>query len=286
MSGNRNGRKNGFPAWAVVAGIVTLFFALLLGCVSAPPAVVPPQAAPQTAAQRPSSISAEALGIYRTPEAMRKPPTDEELQVIDSAKTLLGQPPSSQVLVNGRKFTLDCIGTVSAIFYRLHIDVTKDFAKYTGTGVDRLFMSLREKGVLHTDKYPRPGDVVIWDNTWDANGDRDRTDDLRTHAGIVLAVDDDGTIHYIHENLHTGVVIEVMNLLHSDVYTDSSGKMLNSPLAIATTTGGPRPEHWVAGDLFDRFGDVLRVKNLYKVAEADWEDGEPQVLAMAQVLTW
>ena len=37
-------------------------------------------------------------------------------------------------------------------------------------------------------------DVVFWDNTWDANGDGDRTNDPRTHAGIVLAVDDDRLI--------------------------------------------------------------------------------------------
>jgi hypothetical protein len=218
--------------------------------------------------------------MYRTPEAARNPPSDDELQVIDSAKTLIGKPPNALVLVNGKKFVLDCIGTVSAIFYRMAIDVTKDFGKYSGNGVNRLYMTLQDKGVLHSDKYPRTGDVVIWDNTWDANDDGDRTNDPRTHAGVVLAVDDDGTIHYVHENMYKGVIIEMMNLLQPTVFKDDTGKTLNSGLAIATNTGGPRPEHWLSGDVFDKFGDVLRVKDYLQYATADTQ-GSPDKLAMS-----
>jgi hypothetical protein len=217
-------------------------------------------------AEKPSSVSAKSMGLYRTPEEARQPPSDLELQVLDSAKTLLGKPPNARVVVNGREFVLDCIGTVSAIYYRLDIDVTKDFAKYSGNGVNRFYMSLKDQGVLHADRYPRPGDAIVWDNTWDANGDADRTNDPRTHAGIVLAVDDDGTIFYVHANLYRGVVIEVMNLLHPDLRTDDAGKLINSSMAIATVSGGPRPARWLAGDVFNTFGDVLRVKDYFAVA--------------------
>ncbi|MGA2640575.1 MAG: hypothetical protein ABSG21_06690, partial [Spirochaetia bacterium] len=101
-----------------------------------------------TPAQTPthsSLLSAEALGIYRSPEEQQQPPTNDELAVLASAKTLIGKPPNAKVKVNGKGFTLDCIGTVSAIFYGLSIDVTKDFAIYTGDGVNRLYMTLKER---------------------------------------------------------------------------------------------------------------------------------------------
>jgi len=236
------------------------------GCASAPApgaaAVPPAEAAPP----RPASISAADLGLYRSMDEARAAPTEEELKVVASSKKLLGQAPNAKVLVKGRQFTLDCIGTVCAIYYELGIDVAKDFDKYPGNGVNRLYRTLEERKALHRDRYPRTGDVVIWDNTWDANGDGDRTNDPRTHAGVVLAVDEDGTIHYVHENLYKGVVIETMNLLKPTVALDESGKRLNSGMAIATASGGAKPDRWLAGDVFQAFGDLLGIKEDLKVS--------------------
>ena len=139
--------------------------------------------------------------------------------------------------------------------------------------MNRFYLTLRDLRALHKDQYPRTGDVIVWDNTWDANDDGDRTDDPRTHAGVVLAVDDDGTIHYVHENMYKGVMIEVMNLLEPNVASDASGKRLNSSLAIATVSGGPKPERYLSGDVFNAFGDVLRFKDELKVADAS-EDSD------------
>ncbi len=185
----------------------------------------------------------------------------EQARLVASARSLIGLPPNAKLIVKDRAFMLDCIGTVSAIFYGLDIDLMKDFARYQGDGVNRLYSTLRDGGVLHHDSYPRVGDVVIWDNSWDANADGKRGDDPRTHAGIVLAVDADGTIHYIHESVYRGVVIEVMNLLHPDEASDERGKRLNSGMAVPDSPGGPKPERWLAGQLFNSFGDALRMKD-------------------------
>ena len=205
----------------------------------------------------PSLISSDALGIYRTEEEQEAPPSSEELSVIASAKPLLGKAPNANVTVNGKGFMLDCIGTVSAIYYGMSLDVQKDFDLYSGDGVNRLWMTLRERNAIFTDRLPRPGDVVFWSNTHDANNDGDRIHDPRTHAGIVLAVDDDGTISYVHENLYSGIVIEQMNLLRPTTARDEKGKKINSGMAIATKPGDPLPVHTLSGDVFDSFGDVL-----------------------------
>jgi hypothetical protein len=275
---------------------------LLAACSSAPPpparpvpppaaAVVPapqPETAPRPAVKEAQAAPAAApRQLYRSLEAALKAPTAEELRVLASAKDLVGMKPDAKVAVNGKQFQLDCIGTVSAIFYKVDIDVTRDFDKYSGNGVNRLYMTLKSRGVLHFDRYPRPGDVIIWDNTWDANGNGDRSDDPKTHAGVVMSVDDDGTISYVHENLFKGVVIEEMNLLRPKVASDESGKRLNSGLAIASVSGGPKPEHWLSGDVFNAFGDVLRIKGELKVARAEGEGtelegDEPLVLALLE----
>jgi hypothetical protein len=162
---------------------------------------------------------------------------------------------------------------VAAIYYGVGIDVEKDFEKYAGNGVNRFYRTLLDHGVLHKDSYPRVGDAIIWDNTWDANGDGDRTNDMRTHAGVVVQVDDDGTLRYVHENMFTGVVIEMMNLLQPSVAYDENGKRLNSGMAIATKSGGTKPNHWLSGDVFGAFGDVLGIKKDLKVAA--WPQGTP-----------
>ncbi|HEY9594560.1 MAG TPA: CHAP domain-containing protein [Spirochaetia bacterium] len=290
---------------------------LLAGCASAPPlkpSIEPSQQAerPQQSGQQParqgaasqtpadsagaaaesaapakaprsSLLSADALGLYRTPEQMQAAPSNDELAVVASAKTLLGQKPDAKVMVNGKGFTLDCIGTVAAVFYGLSLDVTKDFGIYEGNGVNRLYMTLKERNALHTDRYPRPGDVIVWDNTWDVKGDGDRIHDPRTHAGIVLAVDEDGTIHYVHENLYKGVMIETMNLLRPTDARDEQGKLINSGLAIASKPGGPKPAHSLSGDVFNCFGDVLGLKEYFYVDLARTEGAATDLAVAAAV---
>jgi hypothetical protein len=99
---------------------------------------------------------------------------------------------------------------------------------------------------------------------------------------VVLAVDDDGTIHYVHENLFKGVMIEVMNLLQPAVARDANGKRLNSGLAITAKARGPKPKHWLSGDVFNTFGDVLRIKDYLMVAEAGGGETTPDALAMSE----
>ena len=121
--------------------------------------------------------------------------------------------------------------------------------------------------MLHRDLYPRPGDIIFWDNTWDANGDGILDNDPRTHAGVVLSVDADGTIHYVHEHIVKGVTIESMNLLHPRDYYDQQGRIINNALAMNSGISRRKnPPHWTSGDLWDSFGDILRVHDHFAVA--------------------
>jgi hypothetical protein len=97
-----------------------------------------------------------------------------------------------------------------------------------------------------------------------------------------MAVDDDGTIYYVHENMFKGVMIEVMNLLQPAVASDANGKRLNSSLAIATASGGPKPPRFLSGDVFNAFGDILRIKDYLKVPGAASAARWPIAVAVAR----
>ena len=176
-------------------------------------------------------------------------------ELLKTAFSLLGRKPGEVILMNDRSFTLDCIGTISAIYYGIGIDITKDFGKYEGNGVSRLYDSLSDRGLLHKNKTPEPGDIIFWDNTWDRNEDGIIGNDPLTHAGMVVKVDDDGTISYIHENYIFGIVIEVMNLLKPGIDKDETGKAINSAL-YASSSLYNHPAHWLSGDLWKEYGII------------------------------
>jgi hypothetical protein len=192
--------------------------------------------------------------------------SDDEKNLRAAAENILGKAPESAVVVNGKTFTLDCIGAVQAVFFGVRLDVAKDFPRYSGNGVKRLYQTLKDRNLLHQNTYPRTGDVIFWDNTYDANGDGNLTNDPLTHAGVVLEVEEDGTIHYLHSHYRRGVIIEVMNLLRPADYYDTAGKKINSALAMGSGITRPKnPDRWLSGDLWKSFGTILDTKDYFFV---------------------
>ena len=66
--------------------------------------------------------------------------------------------------------------------------------RLTGATAD-LHYQCRERGWLV--KSPAPGDLVFFDNTLDRNRNR-RLDDPLTHVGVVVQVEPDGLVHFVH----------------------------------------------------------------------------------------
>jgi hypothetical protein len=173
-------------------------------------------------------------------------------KLVEGASALLGK---SQLVVRGKRFTWDCTGTVLAIYWYAGIDLRGDFSAFTGNGVMRLYKSLDRRGLLYDTRYPIAGDIVFWDDTYDANGDGFWNDDL-THMGMVVKTDSGGVISYVHQNVRKGIVIEYMDLLEPSVpQRDSWGQVviLNSPMRMAEP-GATHPRKWLSGQLYRSFG--------------------------------
>ncbi len=217
------------------------------------------------------TVQEKTHGVYQTElseiASDAVPFEEERNQIITSAKNLIGiKYNTNGVEVNGKKFTIDCIGTIRAAFWGAGIDIAQDFYKYTGNGVACLYFSLKDRNALKQEKVPAVGDVIFWDNTWDKNGDGVFGNDPLTHAGIVVEIDDDGTIKYLHASVSKGVTIDAMNLNTPSLWKNESGKIINSGLYLGSYYGNPKnPPQWTSGDLFRAFGDCARIIELYKV---------------------
>lgn len=178
-------------------------------------------------------------------------------ELVDYALTLVGRETYSKVMVKDRQFTLDCIGTLSAIFYSAGIDIREEFHRYGGNGVSRFYYTLKERELLFREKSPEPGDVIFWDNTWDKNEDGQFGNDPLTHAGLVIKTEPDGTIHYLHANYVYGIVVEVMNLKRPSLRVDENGKRINTAMHVDSGNSTKRPKRWLSGDLFKEYGRVV-----------------------------
>jgi cell wall-associated NlpC family hydrolase len=173
-------------------------------------------------------------------------------KLVEGANLVLGK---TSLRVNGKSFDLDCSGTVRAIYWYAGIDLARDFSRYSGNGVARLFSSLDAKQLLYNTRSPLSGDLVFWDNTYDMNRDGIWNDFL-THVGMVVGTAGDGTISYVHYHDKRGIVIEYMNLLEPATYQKTIwGKMvtLNSPLRLVEP-GKTRPQLWLSGQLYRIMG--------------------------------
>jgi hypothetical protein len=74
---------------------------------------------------------------------------------------------------------------------------------------------------------------------------------MLTHVGVVISVEPDGSIRYLHYNYRLGPVIDHMNLTLPDVLTDTAGSPVNSHLRMG---GSPKYEGTNAAQLFRVFG--------------------------------
>jgi hypothetical protein len=198
--------------------------------------------------------SCASLTGPRGVSAFSRPRETSDIQrlLAEGARRVLGR---RRLVVRGRTFPYDCTGTVLAIYWYAGIDLARDFDRYSGNGVMRLYQSLEKQNLLYSTPYPATGDVIFWDNTYDRNGDGAWNDAL-THMGMVLHSRPDGTIHYVHLNRSRGIVIENMNLLEPNLSKKmirGQLRILNSPIRLKER-GRPHPPLWLAGQLYRVLG--------------------------------
>ena len=221
------------PAGLRLALVPALALVMLLSSCASAPRRGPDQAPPARATEDSSIVSLRAT-------------------LAEGARSVVGK---KELVVRGRRFTMDCTGVVLAVYWYAGIDLARDFGRYSGNGVTRIYKTLEKESLLYDSSHPLVGDVIFWDNTYDHDGDG-KWDDPLTHVGMVTEVSDNGTISYAHHHVRTGIVIEHMNLRSPDVQSRLEWghlRILNSPLRLAER-GKPHPPRWLAGQLYRILG--------------------------------
>lgn len=182
---------------------------------------------------------------------------DTQKKLVEGALYLKGR---NKINIKNRKFNMDCTGTVLGVYYYAGIDLSKEFNKYTGPGVKRLYNSLNQKKLLYNTNAPKPGDIIFWDNTWDRNHDGKENDYL-SHVGMVVKSEKNGQITYIHEHYKKGIIFEKMNLKNPNTYKKViNGKsiIINSPMRMK---GSKKHSKWLSSHLYKIFGKAYLVNS-------------------------
>ena len=234
--------------------VLTYSFVLLAGCSTMPTGTKSSLfgMSATTADQR--NTSSETPGteerVYKRRTRASVDESLSRLRVVEGARSLIG---ADVLTVKGKTFPYDCTGLVRAAYWYAGIDLTKDFSKYTGNGVTRIYRTLESDGLLYTPEVPAPGDIIFWDNTYDRNEDGMWNDPL-THVGIVVDVSYQGQIKYVHANYRKGIVPEYMNLRNPDTNTKTVfGKTVTVNSAMRMK-GQVVNAKWLSSHLLREFG--------------------------------
>lgn len=163
---------------------------------------------------------------------------------------------SQRLVVDGVRYNADCTGVVLAIYASAGIDLLSPLSGYSGNGVARLNSYLEDLGLLYSTPIPAPGDLIFWDNSYDRNGDG-RWNDRLTHVGMVVSVDEEGTVTYVHHNYRKGVVLAKMNLLTPDLVVQGE-KRINSAMRMRDGRSYPK---WLSSHLYRELGQGWRIES-------------------------
>jgi len=82
--------------------------------------------------------------------------------LVEKAHQIIGV---EELFVNNRSFSMDCSGTVMAIYWYAGIDLAQSFPGYTGGGTERIYNFLRDEELLYKTELPKPGDIIFVSKT-------------------------------------------------------------------------------------------------------------------------
>jgi hypothetical protein len=161
--------------------------------------------------------------------------TSQSMDIAAAARQLLEQP--------NRSFRNDCSGYISSVFTAAGIEMD-------GT-VAELYAIAAQEELLHHHPIPRIGDLAFFDNTHDRNKNG-AWDDPRTHIGVVVDVEPDGTAWIAHKARSYDLI--PMNLMEISTKAAADGRLINGSLR--RTGSNDQWSMYRAGQLWSGFATV------------------------------
>lgn len=149
------------------------------------------------------------------------------------------------LVVGGVRYRMDCSGVAAGIYAKAGVRVDDG----GGPSTRALYELAQRHGSLRRSR-PLPGDLVFFDDTYDANGNGLRDDPL-SHVGVVEKVLPDGTVLFVHR-IGSRIVRWRMHPDRPSERVDERGQTLNHALRAGE---GPFPA-MTTGELFVAFGSL------------------------------
>jgi peptidoglycan DL-endopeptidase CwlO len=149
------------------------------------------------------------------------------------------------LVVGGVRYRMDCSGVAAGIYAKAGLRLDDG----GGPSTRELYELVRRHGSLRRSR-PLPGDLVFFDDTYDANGNGLRDDPL-SHVGVVEAVRPDGVVLFVHR-IGDRIVRWRLHPGRPGERVDDKGQTLNHYLRSAD---GPFPAQ-TTGELFVAFGSL------------------------------
>jgi hypothetical protein len=176
-----------------------------------------------------------------------QPGNSKQKAIAGTAARLVG---ARTIQTGNRLISYDCAGVARAIYLSQGTDLYGGVAVHgKPNGVRLIYEHVRKYGRVHQGPAVRPGDLVFFDNTWDANEDG-MFNDLLTHVGVVEGVEPDGTVVFISRVSHA-VERYRMNLRVPNTVRASDGRTVNDYLRRRKSG---EPAGYLASHLFAGFG--------------------------------
>ena len=129
----------------------------------------------------------------------------------------------------GMSFRKDCSGLVMAIYTKAGCYSGNSTVGAGGTSAAFELCRAQDR-LFSTSRLPKPGDLVFFDNTYDRNGNG-KCDDWLSHIGVVVKVQRDGTVHFVHWG-RGGAKEGRLNLNKPSVGAAKNGKRYNDAIRV------------------------------------------------------
>jgi len=142
----------------------------------------------------------------------------------------------------------DCSGLTELAYRQSDLTLLPESAAPGESAVSAIYRKAALLGSFR--KEPRRGDLVFFRETYDRNRDGQRNDGL-THIGIVVDVEPDGTVTFVHR-AGGGVKRSKLNVRHPEARKDARGRVLNDWLRRGERNTPGR----MAGELFAGYASV------------------------------
>ena len=142
----------------------------------------------------------------------------------------------------------DCSGYICSVLTRAGVPLEGNTSS--------LWNMAEQLRVTHQRKVPKVGDLVFFDNTYDRDGNG-KADDELTHIGLVVAIDNDGTMTIAHGGTSAGRSTIAMNLRLPYLHETADRRELNGYLR-AVHPNEPSGVGHLTSELFRGFASVRK----------------------------